>query len=69
MSYEQLEFASSFASEQCPEGAIFLGGKKQNPRGRCWIIRQPKKNRANKMGLVNVMDCMDGKLEREKAPK
>ena len=28
MSYEQLEFASSFASEQCPEGAIFLGGKK-----------------------------------------
>ena len=40
MSYEQLEFASSFASEQCPEGAcrvpnncvfFFLGGRSKIP--------------------------------------
>lgn len=55
MSYEQLEFASSFASEQCPEGAS--GGteqlgvlKKPNPTGRRSITGNQKNGPKNGFG-------------------
>ena len=38
---------------------LFFGGKKQNPRGRCSIIRQPTKTgQKNGFGECNVKVCL-----------
>ena len=38
MSYEQLEFASSFASEQCPEGAWRWAGAEDTLQARALLV-------------------------------